>query len=201
MFIEQARELIGVGCSLRPISASDTETIVNLRTGNRMYQQNHPEDRTSIEQHERWFKKYLSKGDSIHWLILEKSTGEAVGTTALCDYDQHSHKVRSGPFLISDDARIYAFECQMLRLEFAFEQMEINKVYAIIRTASTEAFNLAIKIGYRHDGLLRQDWWSGYEYLSYNLVSMLRDEYFENKDSIYKPYLKKVSKLFDKGRL
>lgn len=199
MFIDHACELKGVGCSLRPISEADTELIVALRTGNETYQKNHPEDRTSIEQHKRWFQKYLSLGDSIHWLIVENASGKAVGTTSLCDYNEASHKVRSGPFLISDDARIYAFESQMLKFEFAFEKMEINKMYAVIRTASTEALKFALKLGYHQDGILREDWWSGYEYLSYNLLSMLRDEYFVNKEKIYLPHLVKVSKLFARG--
>ncbi len=189
-------KLFGISCKLIPIEARDTETIVKLRTGNNIYMENHPEDKTSIETHKKWFEKYTIKGNDIHWLVRSYASNEAIGQTALSDFDFVSKKVRTGPILFNDNARFFAFESELLKLEFAFEKLNLNKVYSYSRLASKEAVKFLEKMGFKHDGYLRNDWWSGTEFLDYHLFSMLKDEYYKNRENIYLPYLSKIKKLF-----
>jgi diamine N-acetyltransferase len=192
------KTLYGTGCYLTPMTIDDAIDVVKLRTENATYMKNHPEDKTNIEVHKAWFNRYIERKKDIHWLIRNKQNNAIVGQTALSDFDFVSNKVRTGPILLNDDARIFAFESEFLKLQYAFEELDMNKVYVHSRTASTEAINFIKKLGFIHDGYLRQDWWNGFEHIDYYLFSMLKEEYHKNKEMIYKPYLHKLTQLFSK---
>lgn len=186
--------LNGINCYLVEVTEDDTDFIVSIRTRTELNALSGGQ--LTPELHNNWLAVHNNRINDYYWVVRDKLSGDRIGTTALYDIDYKSKKAESGRTIILEQYRHLTFDVFFARSVFAFETLRLNKVYGKVREESTDILNFDVKkLGYRIDGLLREDWWDGNRYRNFFYISMLRSEFMMYKDGIYKKYLKNLERL------
>jgi len=182
-----SKELNGVGVIFTEITLQDTDFVLKIRSDKTL----NALSANNIDRdiHIEWFNRYKERENDIYWIVRHKKSLKPIGTAALYDIDLKSRKAESGRTIIIPEYREYVFDVFLTRMKFAFEKLNLNKVYAKVRESSKDILNLDVKLGFNIDGLLREDWWNGSEYVNLYLISLLRSDYSNYKKTRYKKYL------------
>ena len=144
---------------LRPISAEDTENI--LRWRNKEAVRNHFIYRETLtrEEHEKWLEEKVRKGTVCQFIIEAKETGAGVGSVYLRDLDYGNRKCEFGIFIGEDSFRGKGLGTESAKLvtSFAFEHLDMNKVYLRVLAENERAYKSYLRAGFRKDGTARED--------------------------------------------
>lgn len=186
------KDLDGLNIKLKCLDESDTDFIVDIRSDNNLNALSG--NRITREIHRKWLADYLEKDDDIYWVAIEKSYGERIGTTSLFNIDFRAHKAEAGRTVVRVNYRQFAFEMFYLKAQYAFDVIGLNKLYGKVRDSQPHILHYNLKIGFQIEGFLRQDFWDGTQYVSYHLISMLKDEFYGNIDN-YRKYLRLLMDL------
>lgn len=68
-------------------------------------------------------------------------------------------------------------EATILMLKYAFEELNLNRIYAFVREDNTKAINLDKKIGFVQEGILRKSIYKNNKYINQILFSILKEEF------------------------
>ncbi|MDD2229564.1 MAG: GNAT family protein [Candidatus Cloacimonetes bacterium] len=193
----KAPSLYGITCYLTEVSEDDTDFIISIRTDEALNSLSGPD--LSRDEHLKWLEAYKRNPNDLYWVVRDLDTDERMGTTALFDIDFKSNKAENGRAIILEQYRYCVFEFFYLKTQYAFDILKMNKVYCKVREAETKILRFNVqKLGYKIDGMLRQDWWDGKRYHNFHLISMLRSEFETHKIKKYPKYLdalKRISKI------
>jgi len=180
-------DLFGICCYLTELTENDTDFIIGLRTNQNLNALSGKS--LSPEEHLSWLKKYYQKDNDFYWVVREIKSNERIGTAALFDIDNRSRKAESGRTIILDGYRFLTFDVFFTRMKFAFDNLNLNKVYAKVRLSEQKIINYDKKLGYKVDGILREDWWDGEKFIDFYLISMLKSEFNKYRLDLYPKYL------------
>jgi RimJ/RimL family protein N-acetyltransferase len=186
------KDLIGDHVRLRCIDESDAEFIVKLRSSQELNALSKNE--ISIHHHLKWYENYLTKDDDVYWVVLDKFSDERIGTSALFDIDMRSMKAESGRSIILKEYRDLVFDVFITKFRYGFIDLGLNKIYAHIREHESGILRYNNKLGFSVDGLLRQEYWDGENYISLYVISLLKDEFLANQP-LYEKYIKALRSL------
>ena len=109
------------------------------------------------DQTELWFESH--RNDKSRYDAVIEADGVPVGTIGLLNIDR---KNRKAEYYIAMGERSYsgrgvAKQASELLLQYAFETLELNRVYLYTELHNLAAQKLFARIGFRQEGLLRQD--------------------------------------------
>jgi RimJ/RimL family protein N-acetyltransferase len=115
--------LVGELVEVRPLRASDQATLAAAASDPLIWEQ-HPDDRHLPEVFAEFFDSHLATGGAL--LVLDRETGEAIGTTRFNAYDPERREVEIGwTFLVrSRWGGAYNGELKSLLLRHAFEHVD-----------------------------------------------------------------------------
>ena len=157
---------------LRAPRESDLELIADLWTDPTVTKHmGGPRDRQVIVDS---FREYVRSPDAFvlsenerWWSILERTSGDFIG---LCDFEskdiEGTEEMEVGYYLLPDHwGRGYATEAARLVVEYAFSDLRLASVIAIIDPRNQRSASVARKLGMelerevlRSDGVMRQVW-------------------------------------------
>ena len=111
------------------------------------------------------------------WGIIEKKTGKLVGTIGFMDYNEDNATVEVGYSL----ARWlwnggYMTEALARVIDYAFENMDINRIEAQHELANPSSGRVMEKCGMRKEGELRQRLYNKGKYVDVALYAILRSD-------------------------
>jgi len=185
--LNKVPDLYGVCCYLTEVTEEDTDFIINLRTNKALNSLSGKS--ISPEEHLRWLKNYYLRDNDFYWIVKDIKDNKRIGTTALFDVDKRSNKAESGRTIILESYRFIVFDVFYEIMKFAFDNLGLNKVYGKVRFSEQKILNFDKKLGYKVDGILREDWWDGEKYIDFYLLSILKSEFNEYKLNLYPRYL------------
>lgn len=144
---------------LRPISAEDTESILRWRNKEAVRSNFIYRETLTREEHEKWLEEKVRKGTVCQFIIEAKETGAGVGSVYLRDLDYGNRKCEFGIFIGEDSFRGKGLGTESARLAtgFAFEQLNMNKVYLRVLAENERAYRSYLRAGFRKDGTARED--------------------------------------------
>ncbi len=180
-------DLFGICCYLTELTEDDTDFIISLRTNQKLNALSGKS--LSHEEHLSWLENYYQRDNDFYWVIREIKSNERIGTEALFDIDNRSRKAESGRTIILEDYRFLTFDVFFTKMKFAFDNLNLNKVYAKVRLSEQKILNFDKKLGYKVDGILREDWWDGEKFIDFYLISMLKSEFNRYRLDLYPKYL------------
>ena len=70
-----------------------------------------------------------------------------------------------------------AFEIAFLSIQFAFEELKINKIYGAVQKENKVAHRFDLSLGFVEEGILRSHYWNGKKCDDLILIAMFKDEY------------------------
>jgi RimJ/RimL family protein N-acetyltransferase len=136
----------------------------------------------SLAREELWYQKMLENPPETHVLAIEVKDGDEwwhIGTTAFHNVDW---KNRIGEYGImigekSQWGKGYGYEATLLMLQYAFNHLNLNKVFLYAIETNARGIRVYEKAGFIHEGRLRQDIHKNGRYLDVFAMSVLREEW------------------------
>jgi RimJ/RimL family protein N-acetyltransferase len=149
--------------ALRPMQVDDAETIANLIRREPDASFGHGRFPYSAIAFANWFGE-MAKNDpapDVEVAVVLRETGELIGETGLYSIDWIARTAESGYWLYraSDRGQGYGTEANLLLLEYAFDRLGLNMIWAWVKERNPRSQAALRKQGYRDAGRFT---WSGY---------------------------------------
>ncbi|WP_371362116.1 Spermidine N(1)-acetyltransferase [Sporomusa rhizae] len=165
---------------LRKLSTSDYATYHDWRNDIEVMKTTSPQlDIYTLEETEQFISMIASQSASKGYMIEHKETGKTVGIVSLINID---YKNRSAECIIDIGARDMwgkgiGTEAMSLILEFAFNELNLHRVYLKVFSFNERAIKLYEKMGFIHEGKFRQALYRTGKWHDIVIMSILKNEY------------------------
>lgn len=118
--------------------------------------------------------------NSLHWTIND-ARGNKLGFTSLVDFSAPHRRAELVVGLI-DPKPGFALEATLLTMDFAFRQLNLNKLCSVIYDENELAIASTAHLGFVKEGILQQHIFDpdSKNYIDLHLSSMLANDYFNN---------------------
>lgn len=144
---------------LRPITADDTDNIIKWRNSEAVRPYFIDQKLITKEGHLNWLKNVIEAGKGFQFIVCMKENGEPIGSTFLKNYDKEHNKIEYGMFLGSEDVKGKGIgaEIYQLTLQFAFEVLNVHKVYSRILADNMASRKSCRNAGLNEEGCLKDE--------------------------------------------
>ena len=151
---------------------------------------------TSKEEHFRWTASALSfppvredfqkqmresaaRGDRLFFKAADRDSGNVIGHLELGAIDRQNRSTRIGRVLLAPEARGRGLGAELMRagLAKAFDEMQMHRVDLWVFESNRGAIACYERVGFRHEGVIREAFKAGEEYWSFLVMSMLESEW------------------------
>jgi RimJ/RimL family protein N-acetyltransferase len=110
------------------------------------------------------------------WVVQSRG-GTPLGLASLSSIDPHNHKTEFSVGFTGTVPLTYGIKATMLVLHFALFLMCFNKVYAYIYEDNPQALHNALRLGFEHEGLLKDHFrLPDVGFVNVNLVALTRTQ-------------------------
>ena len=126
-----------------------------------------------------WYKSIDGDPSRYIFAICLNQTNEHIGNVGLGNIDYINSHCMFNIFIAQKENRSNGIgtEATKLALSFAFNQLNLNKVYLRTSERFISANKMYIKMGFVRDGVLREHYFTNGKYEDKILYSILRKEY------------------------
>lgn len=133
-------------------------------------------------EQEKWFENQIQSKSNIR-LIIEVE-GERIGLVTITDIDWKNRKACNGIKLYNDKVKGKRYGTDTINtiMKYAFEELQLNKLYSVILEYNVPSLNLYKKCGWKIDGILREEKFKGNHYINEVAISILKKDYEESLD-------------------
>ncbi|MBD2770882.1 GNAT family N-acetyltransferase [Iningainema tapete] len=117
---------------------------------------------TSLEHAQEILNFYGQSTDKTYtrWVLVTKADGQPIGTCGFHKWSRRNYRAEIGYDLTPSAWRQgYMHEALSVMLEFGFQQMELNRVEALVYPENTASLRLLEKLHFQKEGLLRGYFW------------------------------------------
>lgn len=128
---------------------------------------------------EEWIRRHSNRPDEILWTIASGETDQSIGHVGLYQIDS---RVRKGQFaiLIGDRAlwgRGLGTRVTEAVVSWAFAQLNLHKVSLHVLTNNERAIRIYELLGFRPEGILRDEQFRDGQFLDMMLMAVFEDEW------------------------
>ncbi|MBM4447576.1 MAG: GNAT family N-acetyltransferase [Chloroflexi bacterium] len=130
-------------------------------------------------QHKAWFESMQNRNDIVIFGIRLLKSNKLIGTCQLHSID-HIHRsaelqIRLGE--VAERGHGYGTEAVRLLLDFAFKDLNLNRVYLHVFATNAAALRTYEKVGFACEGLLRQAAYIDSRYVDVVVMGILQEEH------------------------
>ncbi|MDZ8106898.1 MAG: GNAT family N-acetyltransferase [Nostoc sp. DedQUE12a] len=135
---------------------------------------------TSLEQAQEILNFYvtgqLTDKTYTRWVLVTKADRQPIGTCGFHKWSHRNHRAEIGYDLTPSAWRQgYMHEALSVMLKFGFEQMELNRVEALVYPENIASLRLLEKLHFQKEGLLRGYFWQNHQFHDHWLLSLLKN--------------------------
>jgi len=149
--------------ALRPMQVDDAEPIANLRRREPDASFGHGRFPYSAIAYADWFGEMAEKDPApdVELAVVLRESGEVIGDVGLYSIDWIARTAESGSWLYraADRGKGYGTEAKLLLLEYAFDRLGLNMIWAWVKERNPRSQAALRKQGYRDAGRFT---WTGY---------------------------------------
>ena len=135
----------------------------------------------SLEQAKGWLERVnetWKKGEGFFFAVCELGDDRFVGTTWLKEVDHWHGNAELAIYMDRDHiGKGFGTDAQRVLLTFAFNAVGLNRVWLTAYASNPRAIRSYEKLGFRHEGLMRQSWRGANGLEDSVLMAILRDEW------------------------
>lgn len=168
---------------LRKLSSSDYITYHDWRNDMEVMETTSPQlDIYTLEETEQYISAIVSQTTAKGYLIEYKETEQTVGIVSLINID---YKNRSAECIIDIGVKDMwgkgiGSAAISLILEFAFNELNLHRIYLQVFSFNERAIKLYEKMGFIHEGKFRQALYRMGKWHDIAIMSILKDEYLQS---------------------
>lgn len=140
---------------LRVMEKEDTEIVRKWRFSHNNYDYFYEFTPFSKFKNEKWFESATNKNNEINFIIETVDESKPVGMISLVDIDHRNQKAEMGRVLIgeqSERGKGYGKSAINLLTEYAFNHLNIHKLYCEVFEFNEDAINAYKKAGFEIEG-------------------------------------------------
>jgi RimJ/RimL family protein N-acetyltransferase len=132
-----------------------------------------------IEKFREGIKTTNSSNSRIKFEIWHKEDQKPIGDIGLGNIEYHDRNAEFGVVIGEKDywGQNYATEAIGLILKYAFEEVNLHKVYATISAWNIGSERAAIKAGLNLEGTKKEDWFIDGEYVDTHIYSIFKRDW------------------------
>jgi RimJ/RimL family protein N-acetyltransferase len=136
----------------------------------------------SLPQEEKWFENNLQSPIEVQPLAIEAQYDEdwqLIGNIGLMDLDWHARSAEIGIFIGEKHYWDQGFgkEAMELMLEHSFVTYNLHRIFLRVYDTNSRAIRCYEKIGFTHEGRMREAHFENGRYTDVLLMSILRPEW------------------------
>ncbi|MGH2694359.1 MAG: GNAT family N-acetyltransferase [Actinomycetota bacterium] len=162
---------------LRPVEDDDLETLYEFDSDLEVHAlaDDEPWAPKSREDWEEEFRSMLKKTDENAIFAIE-ADGALIGSCSLENFDYTARICELGIVIGDRDfwGKGFGRDAVGLLLEYAFDELNMNKVYLTVRSDNERAIRSYEACGFEREGLLRQHMWTDGDYRDLVAMGVLR---------------------------
>lgn len=131
------------------------------------------------KQHYNWYEKYINDDRRIEFIIEIIETQKPIGTIGLNNIDYKNQKAELGIMIgeLEEQGKGYATEAIVKLIQYAFDEMNLQKIYLKTFYSNNRAIKLYKKLGFVQEGILRRDVYKNGKFKDVVIMSILRGEW------------------------
>ena len=124
-----------------------------------------------------WYEQILAESRGIWWGIAKRADNELVGACGLNDWLPAHRKIHVGYWLLPEYwGQGIAANALPLILRYAFKEMNVHRIHADVEPENLASSNLLQKLGFVHEGTLREVECKNQEYVSLMQFSLIESD-------------------------
>ncbi len=172
------KELISGDIKIRPITRQDTELIVSWRNNPDVKKQFIFQGDFTAELHNNWLTTQVNTGRVAQFIIELLPESTLIGSVYLRDIDMLHNKAEFGIFLSCKEVmgKGYGTIVTNLILQYAFEDLQLNKVFLRVLSENKRAVKSYLKSGFQLEGEFKEDVRINDEYKDVTFMAIFADE-------------------------
>jgi RimJ/RimL family protein N-acetyltransferase len=171
--------LIGSKVYLRPLERADAPLLVPWMNDHEVTRNLRRYLPLSLREEEAFIEKLGKDEHGFVVGIASRETDRLLGGTGLHQIDFRNRHAQFGIF-IGDNAewgKGYGTEATWLMVKYAFETLNLNRVWLHVYEDNQRGIRAYEKVGFRQEGVLRQDTFRDGRYWNTIVMAVLRDEW------------------------
>jgi len=132
----------------------------------------------SLEGEEKFIERLSEDDTTVGLGIVEKTGDRLVGATSLMRIDSRSRQAQFG-ILIGDSAdwgKGFATEATRLIVGYGFATLNLHRVWLHVAAGNAAGIRVYEKVGFRHEGILREALFTEGRYVDLVTMGILRGE-------------------------
>lgn len=131
------------------------------------------------EAEEAWYEQASRSKDAFHFSIRTLADDRLIGNCSLFGISQKNRSAEFGIVIGEKEywGRGYGSDATRIVLRFAFDEVNLNRVYLWVFSFNRRAIRAYEKCGFVHEGTARQTIFREGQYHDAHLMSVLRDEW------------------------
>lgn len=168
--------------NIRPIQLSDAKLILEWRNTDAVRLNMYNHEIISLNSHMNWFNSMLTN-ESCRYFIYERN-GRPLGVLSFSDIDRKNKKAFWAFYSGATDVRGIGSEMEQLALEYAFNELDLNKLCCEVLDFNTSVINFHRKFGFKVEGIKKQDYFRDGKFYDIYQLALLKNDYLKNKKGI-----------------
>lgn len=166
---------------LRYFETKDFDEILKIRSSTEAYEFFFEYEPFNSKQQQTWWEQSYQKNNEKNFIIADNEDN-FLGTISLVNIDMRSKKAELGRFFISKENRGNHFGniSITLLLEYAFEHLNMNKIYLEVFAYNKQAIHLYEQIGFESEGLLQKHVFKNGKYCDVAIYAIFPDRLKRN---------------------
>jgi RimJ/RimL family protein N-acetyltransferase len=166
--------------AIRGMEKSDLPIVQDWRNNEkiRRYFREHRE--LSLDQKESWYNNMIEDNRFEMFVIIDCKTNEIIGVTGLTYIDWVNKHADVHFYIGKDELWIdqeYSPTAIQIILEYGFDILNLNKIWAEIYEIDTLKLSFFKNIGFKTDANLREHYYFKGKYYTSHILSLLKKEY------------------------
>ena len=147
----------GEKLTLRPITDADTDDIVRWRNDPEVWRYFLFRESFTPEMHRAWLLNKVMTGKDIQYIIVERESGQSVGSVYFRDVDEKNESAEYGIFIGEAWARKRGLGTETARLftRFGLEVLRLHRISLKVLGGNEVARRSYEKAGFRTEGVFR----------------------------------------------
>lgn len=133
----------------------------------------------TLEKERLWAERVAADNNNVRLMVCLKHSNTPIGIVSLTDINYVNRSAHSH-ILLGDKSvwgNGYGTEALKLLLRYAFEELGINRIEALILDSNIGSYKMHEKCGYIKEGVKRNSIFKNGQYHNQILVSVLKDEW------------------------
>lgn len=134
---------------------------------------------------QKWVNDVIHNNKDVRLAVCDKETDKYIGNVYLTDID-YVNRTAVSHVLIGDHdywGRGMATDAYVLLLDYAFNELNLNRIEALVLETNIGSLKLHKKCGYTEEGIKRSSVFKNGKYQNQIIMALLKDEYMRNNNA------------------